>query len=232
MTHPTDPVAAMCEAWRDLCEKDDRTSPVEYPDMALITFDEFAAIRAIPIPAALPLPADPHAEQIAALPCGHHHSLGVRNIESNVVFCELCEARDELRDALTMERDLGEKVRRQAEQIAALTEAVGDVLAERDRQKSVEGWDCVHDDNHAPGTLARAGAVYALMASERGREALYFHGHWLDFVDLLWPWSRDWFKLKDDRRNLVRAGALILAEIERLDRAALARIDATKGEPK
>ena len=34
------------ELWRDLCEKDDRTSPAEYPDMALIDFDELAAIRA------------------------------------------------------------------------------------------------------------------------------------------------------------------------------------------
>ena len=32
------------ELWRDLLEKDDRTSPEEYPDMALITFDEFAHI--------------------------------------------------------------------------------------------------------------------------------------------------------------------------------------------
>lgn len=34
-------------AWRDLLEKDDRTSPAEYPDMALITFDEFAAVARI-----------------------------------------------------------------------------------------------------------------------------------------------------------------------------------------
>jgi hypothetical protein len=27
--------------WQDLLDKDDRTSPEEYPDMALITFDEF-----------------------------------------------------------------------------------------------------------------------------------------------------------------------------------------------
>lgn len=31
-------------AWRDLLEKDDRTSPAEYPDMALITHDELAEI--------------------------------------------------------------------------------------------------------------------------------------------------------------------------------------------
>ena len=34
----------------------------------------------------------------------------------------------------------------------------------------------------------------------------------------LWPWAAEWWKPKDCRRNLVRAGALILAEIERLDR--------------
>ena len=67
MTHPTDPVAAMREAWRDLCEKDDRTSPVEYPDMALITFDEFAAIRALPTPAAQPDPRRSEAEIRAEL---------------------------------------------------------------------------------------------------------------------------------------------------------------------
>jgi hypothetical protein len=32
--------------WRDLCEKPDRTSPPEFPDMALITLDELrAALR-------------------------------------------------------------------------------------------------------------------------------------------------------------------------------------------
>ena len=29
--------------WQDLLDKDDRTSPAEYPDMALIAFEEFAA---------------------------------------------------------------------------------------------------------------------------------------------------------------------------------------------
>ncbi|WP_143748402.1 Lar family restriction alleviation protein [Mesorhizobium carmichaelinearum] len=41
------PVAAQVPAvkalWQELLEKDDRTSPAEYPDMALITFEEFAA---------------------------------------------------------------------------------------------------------------------------------------------------------------------------------------------
>jgi hypothetical protein len=39
-------------------------------------------------------------------------------------------------------------------------------------------------------------------------------------LEWLWPWSVQWWKPKDRRRDLVRAGALIVAEIERLDRAA------------
>jgi hypothetical protein len=31
-------------AWQDLLDKDDRTSPEEYPEMALITFEELLAI--------------------------------------------------------------------------------------------------------------------------------------------------------------------------------------------
>lgn len=37
------PEALAHELWQDLLEKDDRTSPEEYPDMALITQDEFFA---------------------------------------------------------------------------------------------------------------------------------------------------------------------------------------------
>ena len=35
----------------------------------------------------------------------------------------------------------------------------------------------------------------------------------------LWPWLSSWWKPSTNRRDLVKAGALILAEIERLDRA-------------
>jgi hypothetical protein len=35
-----------------------------------------------------------------------------------------------------------------------------------------------------------------------------------------WPWSLSWWKPKGRIRNLERAGALIAAEIDRLDRAA------------
>ena len=46
-----------------------------------------------------------------------------------------------------------------------------------------------------------------------------------------WPhtWDASWWKPKDRRRDLVRAGALIIAEIERLDRLDAARIRALTG---
>jgi hypothetical protein len=36
----------------------------------------------------------------------------------------------------------------------------------------------------------------------------------------IWPWDRAYWKPRGPRNNLVKAGALILAEIERIDRAA------------
>ncbi len=38
--------------------------------------------------------------------------------------------------------------------------------------------------------------------------------------ELFWPWRRPRFRPGDQRENLLRAGALILAELERLDRLA------------
>ena len=89
------------------------------------------------------------------------------------------------------------------------TRALIDVMNERDRQWNEEGWTPEHDDQHSGGELAIAGACYALAAS--GAEAAG-----LDW----WPWSFKWWKPGDRRRDLVKAAALLLAEIERLDRAA------------
>ena len=89
------------------------------------------------------------------------------------------------------------------------TKAIEDVIAERDRQKTVEGWSEAHDNEHALGEMALAGACYALQF------ALPKPG-----PNKLWPWDHKWWKPKEPRRDLGRAAALILAEIERLDRLA------------
>ena len=87
------------------------------------------------------------------------------------------------------------------------------IAEERQRQMTAEGWTAEHDDDHRHYELAKAGATYALYAGM---------GPWLqEIAPLTWPWEREWFKLSRDRdriRDFVRAGALIAAEIDRLQR--------------
>lgn len=96
------------------------------------------------------------------------------------------------------------------------------IAMERQRQMSAEGWTPEHDDKHCDSELARAAATYALP-------------HWLRELHVrplctdaehtlrakLWPWEFRWWKPTPDRvRELVKAGALIAAEIDRLHREA------------
>ncbi|MEZ3918089.1 hypothetical protein QQX84_16640 [Klebsiella pneumoniae] len=100
---------------------------------------------------------------------------------------------------------------------ATATAAAADVLAERKRQVTADGWTPGHDDEYEHGELADAAGCYALSselfdcAGEPPRP---------------WPWPDEWWKPTNRRRDLVKAGALILAEIERLDRAAGIKVEA------
>jgi len=93
-------------------------------------------------------------------------------------------------------------------------QAAVDVLAERRRQIEAEGWTPEHDDQHIDGGMNVAAACYALANRPRtGGQMVNLHDLWR------WTgWAPSWFKPRDPRSNLIRAGALILAEIERLDR--------------
>lgn len=95
-----------------------------------------------------------------------------------------------------------------------VSKAARDVLAERQRQISAEGWTPEHDDAHGDGSMAVAASCYA--CSSAG----------LADATRDWPWADEWWKPSDRRRDLIKAGALILAEIERLDRAALSEAKA------
>lgn len=98
--------------------------------------------------------------------------------------------------------------------------AIEDVAAERRRQIEVEGFGREHDDKHADGELAAAAACYALGSPLKSRMPAANTWAWEQSRKMVWPWGLEWWKPKDRRRNLVRAAALLLAEIERLDRAA------------
>lgn len=89
--------------------------------------------------------------------------------------------------------------------------AVDDIVAERDRQIVHEKFDAFHDDHHGNGELAQAAACYA-------ENSVDVNGP-NNSVPAMWPWHDSWWKPGDRRRDLVKAGALIVAEIERLDRA-------------
>jgi hypothetical protein len=96
----------------------------------------------------------------------------------------------------------------------ALSQAARDVLAERARQISEEGWTPEHDDEHGDDNLIHAAVAYALasICDRTDSRLSAIARKW-------WPWSFRWWKPKDRRRDLVRATALLIAEIERLDRS-------------
>lgn len=104
--------------------------------------------------------------------------------------------------------------------MTALTQAVIDVLAERQRQVEAEGWTPEHDDEHDPGTLAAAGCSYALAAADSLHPQSQGDGRYHKVKPPMWPWRKPWWKPGPARRMLVKAAALLLAEIERGDRAA------------
>lgn len=94
---------------------------------------------------------------------------------------------------------------------------IEEIAAERARQIDVENWTPAHDDDeHASGQLARAACCYSWQASLDDEYRI----KWQDRPAPSWPWDRKWWKSTTRRRDLIKAGALIVAEIERLDRAA------------
>lgn len=97
------------------------------------------------------------------------------------------------------------------------------IAQERQRQVDSEGWSSQHDDMHDEGDLAMAAACYAATQTIYTRRDLTHEGsvrHPVVTFAEAWPWEIRWDKRdKHDRiRQLVIAGALIAAEIDRLQR--------------
>lgn len=97
-------------------------------------------------------------------------------------------------------------------ELGSMIRAITDVMDERQRQIEAEGFTREHDDKNSGHNLTRAAAAYALNGPYPSDDPPWF-----------WPWDGKWWKPKYERRDLVRAAALIIARIEQIDR---------KGAPK
>lgn len=88
------------------------------------------------------------------------------------------------------------------------------IAAERERQIAVEGWSAAHDDKHDCREMSIAAEDYLMVynAGEGGDNDF-------SMASRQWPWDAKWWKPSPDPlRNLVKAGALIAAEIDRINR--------------
>lgn len=81
------------------------------------------------------------------------------------------------------------------------------IAEERQRQMRSEGYTPEFDDQWTHGELYIAAECYACLDD-------------ITETPELWPWPPNAWKPKDRVRNLVRAGALLAAEIDRLQRLA------------
>lgn len=92
------------------------------------------------------------------------------------------------------------------------------IAAERERQITAEGWTAAHDDEHSEAELVVASNQYSSYAAVQVRGKGKAQAPPC-FLPKNWPWEREAWKPSDDPiRNLVKAGALIAAEIDRLSR--------------
>ncbi|WP_176031647.1 hypothetical protein [Burkholderia vietnamiensis] len=111
------------------------------------------------------------------------------------------------------------------EPCAEVTDAMRDVLAERHRQIEQEGHSHEDDDIYNDqGQLSYAAAGLAVLASNAATDivcgltgGLTYADHCIGSPE---PWPHEWqYKPATPRRNLVKAAAMIVAEIERIDRS-------------
>ena len=90
------------------------------------------------------------------------------------------------------------------------------IATERDRQVKIEGWTPGHDDEHVRCELVQAAIAYARDARGQVLEE-ELQDYDFDEFPREWPWeTKRWKPSEDPIRNLVKAGALIAAEIDRL----------------
>jgi hypothetical protein len=112
-------------------------------------------------------------------------------------------------------RSLCRKVERRPEVHRVSSFGAQRIMDERIRQILQEGFNEEHDDGHREGSIIEAAIAYA------DEPLLIYAGAEREDVGVpnQWPWEPSaWKPSADPIRNLIKAGALIAAEIDRLER--------------
>lgn len=88
------------------------------------------------------------------------------------------------------------------------------IQTERFEQRSKHGFDAAHDDTATKGEIGLAAMCYLqhALGTDAHRELYALT------PSCLWPWEIQWWRPKTRIEDLTRAGALIVAEIERNQR--------------
>lgn len=128
-------------------------------------------------------------------------------------------------DRLIQERDDARRLLAEATGVVSDADGVAMIAAERRRQIEEEGWTAEHDDiEHQNGELGRAAAAYALAGMKVYQLPVDMARNMRATIVDIWPWGREWFKPRGKPsstiRTLVKAGALIAAEIDQQKRRA------------
>ena len=90
------------------------------------------------------------------------------------------------------------------------------IAVERIRQLEDEGYGAPHDDTYTRGELANAAAAYTVASLWRDGDRVRYGPV---NCPISWPWDTAHWRPRGRIEDLVRAGALIAAEIDRLERA-------------
>lgn len=81
------------------------------------------------------------------------------------------------------------------------------IKEERERQIKEEGYNEIHDSFHDVDEFVKAAISYSIIDLKDSQE---------NYAYAWWPWHETSWKPKDRLRNLVRAGALIAAALDRI----------------
>jgi hypothetical protein len=101
---------------------------------------------------------------------------------------------------------------------AASAKVAGELFEERVRQQIGEPYPTDRDDEYLHGQLENAALTYLQYGRDDHRFADAQRHQAAGTSPPSWPWGSQFWKPSSRRRMLVKAGALVIAAIERLDR--------------